>query len=111
MSLADKTTAQNTLLLGAIGDALGAPVEFKGARIIERTYGVEPPEELAFAGPAPARFTDDTQMTLFMAEGLGVLWRRVWRVNGRRFGGRWRGRLCIGWRRRISGSSRLLGIR
>ncbi len=71
MPLADGTTAQNSLLLGAIGDALGAPVEFQGARIIERTYGVEPPEELAFAGPAPARFTDDTQMTLFMAEGLG----------------------------------------
>jgi ADP-ribosylglycohydrolase len=61
---------QNTLLLGAVGDALGAPVEFMGARIIERTYGLEPPADLAFASPPPAKFTDDTQMTLFMAEGL-----------------------------------------
>lgn len=65
------TTTQNALLVGAVGDALGAPVEFMGARVIERTHGVEPPADLAFAGSAPARFTDDTQMTLFMAEGLG----------------------------------------
>lgn len=70
MAVSIEVRTQNCLLLGAVGDALGAPVEFMGARIIEQRYGLEPPEELAFAGPPPARFTDDTQMTLFMAEGL-----------------------------------------
>lgn len=70
MSHLTDSLATRCLLLGAIGDALGAPIEFNKAEYIERTYGVEPPEDLAFEGPAPARFTDDTQMTLFMAEGL-----------------------------------------
>jgi ADP-ribosyl-[dinitrogen reductase] hydrolase len=70
VAASNETRTQNCLLLGAVGDALGAPVEFMGARVIERTFGVEPPEALAFAGPPPAGFTDDTQMTLFMAEGL-----------------------------------------
>lgn len=69
-SLDSANRIRSCLLLGAVGDALGAPVEFTGARIIERTYGIEAPDKLAFAGPPPARFTDDTQMTLFMAEGL-----------------------------------------
>lgn len=58
------------LILGAVGDALGAPVEFSRAASIERQYGAEPPQSLAYSCAAPARFTDDTQMTLFMAEGL-----------------------------------------
>jgi ADP-ribosylglycohydrolase len=70
MPMPPQSVFSNCLLLGAIGDALGAPIEFNDARAIKREYGLKPPEQLAFSAPAPARFTDDTQMTLFMAEGL-----------------------------------------
>lgn len=70
ISTSQKSLATRCLLLGAIGDALGAPIEFYQADRIERIYGLKPPEDLAYANPGPARFTDDAQMTLFMAEGL-----------------------------------------
>ena len=58
------------LLGGAAGDALGAPVEFmKRATILER-FG---PRGITSYAPAYGRtgaITDDTQMTLFTAEGL-----------------------------------------
>ncbi len=59
------------LLAGALGDALGWPVEFvaSAAQITQR-YGAAPPTQLAYATPAPAEITDDTQMTLFVAEGV-----------------------------------------
>lgn len=50
----------------AIGDALGYPVEFLDLPAIKAKYGPSGITEL----PAPARFTDDTQMTLALAEGL-----------------------------------------
>ncbi|MBW1991175.1 MAG: ADP-ribosylglycohydrolase family protein [Deltaproteobacteria bacterium] len=50
----------------ALGDALGGPVKFKSVQEIQAEYGprgiLEPPE--------PALFTDDTQMTLAVAEAL-----------------------------------------
>lgn len=50
----------------ALGDALGWPVEFKRLDDIRARYGpqgiIEPPD--------PALFTDDTQMTLAVAEAL-----------------------------------------
>ncbi|WP_345044334.1 ADP-ribosylglycohydrolase family protein [Streptomyces sannanensis] len=59
------------LLGGAIGDALGNPVEFLSLGAIRRAYGEQGvtglvPDEEGVAG----RVTDDTQMTLFTAEGL-----------------------------------------
>ena len=45
---------------GAIGDALGNPLEFESLATIRRRGGL----------PAPDLVTDDTQMTLFTAEGL-----------------------------------------
>lgn len=66
--LLDKATG--CLLGGACGDALGAPVEFHSAREIEAEYG---PSGIADFAPAYGRvgaITDDTQMTLFTAEGL-----------------------------------------
>jgi len=58
------------LLGGAIGDALGAPVEFMSINSIRERFGslgvigyVEFPD-------GSGEFTDDTQMTLFTAEGL-----------------------------------------
>ncbi|MEV4437749.1 ADP-ribosylglycohydrolase family protein, partial [Streptomyces sp. NPDC049577] len=59
------------LLGGAIGDALGNPVEFLSLTAIRATYGPAGvtglvPDDEGIAG----RVTDDTQMTLFTAEGL-----------------------------------------
>ncbi|MFB9428045.1 ADP-ribosylglycohydrolase family protein [Streptoalloteichus tenebrarius] len=58
--------AAGCLLGGALGDALGAPVEFLHLSEIHRRHGrggiTEP--------PSPALLTDDTQLTLFTTEGL-----------------------------------------
>jgi len=57
------------LLGGALGDALGYPIEFeKSSDAIHRTYGREAPVRLGYAGEA--LISDDTQMTLFSAEAL-----------------------------------------
>ena len=58
------------LLGGAVGDALGAGVEFWSSEEIARALG---PGGVADPVPAyghPCPITDDTQMTLFTAEGL-----------------------------------------
>lgn len=61
---------EGCLLGGAIGDALGFPIEFDtpGAGIVAR-YGANAPPNLAFADEQ-ALISDDTQMTLFTLEGL-----------------------------------------
>jgi len=59
-----------SLLAGAIGDALGAPIEFDSLSEIRAGYG---PDGLTNYAPSYDRvgaITDDTQMTLFTAEGL-----------------------------------------
>jgi ADP-ribosylglycohydrolase/protein-tyrosine phosphatase len=59
------------LLGGALGDALGYPVEFlRTATDIERVLGAAAPEGLPHAKGRKAIVSDDTQMTLFTAEGL-----------------------------------------
>lgn len=56
---------------GAIGDALGAPVEFMDYNTMVKKYGEAGITELVFsAGGQKAVITDDTQLTLFTAEGL-----------------------------------------
>src|SRR4051794_2893448 len=58
------------LLAGAVGDALGAAIEFDTLDEIRSQYG---PVGLTTYAPCYGRigaFTDDTQMTLFTAEGL-----------------------------------------
>ncbi|HEV7862426.1 MAG TPA: ADP-ribosylglycohydrolase family protein [Acidimicrobiia bacterium] len=55
------------LLGGAVGDALGAMVEFDSIAEIRSRYG---PAGLVDFPPEGGRITDDTQMTLFTAEGL-----------------------------------------
>lgn len=51
----------------AFGDALGAPTEFMGYPAIAARYGPAGPREL---DGDPARVTDDTQMTLAVADAL-----------------------------------------
>lgn len=60
------------LLGGALGDALGAPVEFLPLRDIREEYG---PDGIT-TPPRPALITDDTQLTLFTAEGYLHAWVR-----------------------------------
>ena len=50
----------------ALGDALGSPVEFWELKGIHERYGPDGIKEL----PVPALYTDDTQMTLAVAEAL-----------------------------------------
>jgi ADP-ribosyl-[dinitrogen reductase] hydrolase len=58
------------LLGGAIGDALGAPVEFKSRAAILAEFGAHGMLEFAPAYGRRGAITDDTQMTLFTAEGM-----------------------------------------
>ncbi|MET9437506.1 ADP-ribosylglycohydrolase family protein [Streptomyces sp. NPDC006551] len=66
-----RSRVRGCLLGGAIGDALGNPVEFLSLEAMRRTHG-----EYGLTGMVPdtdgviGRVTDDTQMTLFTAEGL-----------------------------------------
>ena len=58
------------LLGGAVGDALGAPVEFHSIHLIRSKYGSAGVTDYDFAYGRRGAITDDTQMTLFTAEGL-----------------------------------------
>lgn len=66
-----RSRVRGSLIGGAIGDALGAPVEFLTLDQIRRRHG---PAGVTGFLPAYGRgegaITDDTQMTLFSAEGL-----------------------------------------
>lgn len=55
----------------AVGDALGAPLEFMSAESIQQQYGTV--REMVGGGwlnVRPGEFTDDTQMTLAVAHGI-----------------------------------------
>jgi ADP-ribosyl-[dinitrogen reductase] hydrolase len=58
------------LIGGAIGDALGAPIEFMSIDQIKNTYGQHGLSNYSEAYGRIGAITDDTQMTLFTAEGL-----------------------------------------
>ncbi|MGP4015301.1 ADP-ribosylglycohydrolase family protein [Saccharopolyspora sp. 5N708] len=55
---------------GALGDALGADLEFISADEITTRFGPDGPSGLREAYGVRGAITDDTQMTLFTAEGL-----------------------------------------
>lgn len=57
------------LIGGSIGDALGWPVEFERLRSIHKYYGQNGITELELVNNK-AEITDDTQMTIFTADGL-----------------------------------------
>lgn len=60
---------QGCLLGGAVGDALGAPVEFMRRSEILARFGPQGITDLVPAYGKLGAITDDTQMTLFTAEG------------------------------------------
>ncbi len=61
---------RGSLLAGAIGDALGAGIEFLSLDEIEESFGPGGVKTFTPAYGSDAPITDDTQMTLFTAEGL-----------------------------------------
>ncbi len=65
------------LLGGAIGDALGAPVEFDTWPEIQAEYGPDGIQDYAPGDYGLGAVTDDTQMTMFTAEGLIRAWVRM----------------------------------
>lgn len=71
------------LLGGAIGCALGAAVEFDSLSGIRNRFGPEGIQHYVNAYGGLGRITDDTQMTLFTAEGLLRARGRNHRTTGR----------------------------
>lgn len=67
-NLQDK--CRGSLVGGAIGDALGYAVEFSSLNEICRTYGERGITDYELNPKGVAEFSDDTQMSLFTAEGL-----------------------------------------
>ena len=64
------------ILGGAIGDALGAPIEFLKYDEIIQKYGKDGVQTYVEHPNGKGEFTDDTQMLLFTAEGLLRAWHR-----------------------------------
>jgi ADP-ribosylglycohydrolase len=58
------------LLGGALGDALGNPVEFLDISSLRAEYGPDGITSPAVGSSGSAEITDDTQLTLFTLEGL-----------------------------------------
>lgn len=69
-------TYRGCLIGGAVGDALGAPVEFMSQDQITRKFGPAGIQEFVPTFGKLGAITDDTQMTLFTAEGLMRGWLR-----------------------------------
>jgi ADP-ribosylglycohydrolase len=64
------TRIRGCLLGGALGDALGRPVEFLSLTSIRSRYGAAGIQDLVASANGVAEITDDTQLTLFTAEGV-----------------------------------------
>ncbi|MEV0245872.1 ADP-ribosylglycohydrolase family protein [Nocardia sp. NPDC050712] len=61
---------RGALLGGAVGDALGWPIEFLALEVIREEYGGAGVTGFLPGRSVPHGITDDTQMTLFTTEGL-----------------------------------------
>lgn len=68
--LFSKEQVRGCILGGAVGDALGYPVEFMSYDQIRKKYGNRGITELELDENGVAEISDDTQMTLFTATGL-----------------------------------------
>ncbi len=69
------------LLGGAVGDALGWPIEFNDMDYVIQKYGANGIQDMVPGEGNLFEITDDTQMTLFTAEGLLRAW-----TSSRHFG-------------------------
>ena len=67
---ARREAVRGCLLGGGVGDALGAPVEFMSKEAIRKKYGPSGVTSYVEFPDGTGSITDDTQMTLFTAEGL-----------------------------------------
>lgn len=65
-----KDSIRGCLMAGAAGDALGYPVEFMSRRGILARYGSRGITQFDIAPEGKALVSDDTQMTLFTANGM-----------------------------------------
>ena len=65
-----KDKIRGSLMAGAAGDALGYAVEFSSHSAIRARYGVSGITKFALDASGKALISDDTQMTLFTANGL-----------------------------------------
>jgi len=72
--IAGRDHYQGCLLGGAVGDALGAPVEFMTRTQITVQFGNGGIRDMVPAYGRVGAITDDTQMALFTAEGLLRTW-------------------------------------
>lgn len=71
--MADISNAERirgSLLGGAVGDALGAAVEFLSLRVIREKFGADGISDYSPAYGRRGAITDDTQMTLLTAEDI-----------------------------------------
>ncbi|NLN22351.1 MAG: ADP-ribosylglycohydrolase family protein [Syntrophomonadaceae bacterium] len=66
----DEKYFRGCLVGGAVGDAMGWPVEFLKYKEIVKKYGSKGIKDLDLGNKNLAEITDDTQMTMFTAEGL-----------------------------------------
>ena len=66
---------------GAIGDALGWPVEFQRIESIKNKFGKDGIQDLVINSAGKAEITDDTQMTMFTADGLIKAARKSFNLN------------------------------
>lgn len=71
-----KERVRGSLLGGAVGDALGAGVEFRSLAEIRRLCGKAGVDDYVEAYGRVGAITDDTQMTMFTAEGVIRAWVR-----------------------------------
>ncbi|MFD7920682.1 ADP-ribosylglycohydrolase family protein [Streptomyces sp. NPDC059740] len=65
-----RSRVRGCLLGGAIGDALGAGIEFSSLNAIREAHGAEGVTDYVPAYGRRGAVTDDTQMTLFTVDGL-----------------------------------------
>lgn len=65
-----RSSYRGCLIGGAVGDALGAPVEFMHISDIHKRFGISGIRDYVSAYGRIGAITDDTQMTLYTAEGL-----------------------------------------
>ena len=65
-----KDRVRGCIIGGAVGDALGAPIEFRKLKEIHKKYGPEGLTNFVSGDYPLGSVTDDTQMSLFTGEGL-----------------------------------------